>query len=161
MMRNLAATLRLARPIRKMTMPPPPRILIVEDEEVLGDNLKAYLDRRATEVRIVRDGEHAVEILESFTPDAIVMDFRLPGMNGVDTYVEMMRDKATKIACVMITGEPTDDLSRNASASGIRSVLPKPFSFCELMAQLEPPLAPEAQAAADGAADASSATRRK
>ena len=120
-------------------MPPPPRILIVEDERVLAENLKAYLDSRVLDVRTVSDGEHAVEMLNSFSPDAILMDYRLPGMNGIDTYNEMMRQKAKKIDCVMITGDPTENLSQSAADSGIRSVLSKPFSFTELMEHLDQP----------------------
>jgi len=123
-------------------MPPPPRILIVEDEQVLAENLKEYLGRRVLDVRMVADGEQAVEILDTFSPDAIVMDFRLPGMNGLDTYTEMMSGQARKIDCVMITGDATEQLSKSASERGIRSVLPKPFSFAELMERLDQPSPP-------------------
>lgn len=117
-------------------MSPPPRILIVEDEQVLAENLKEYLGRRVLDVRTVPDGEQAVKMLESFSPDAILMDYQLPGMNGIDTYKKMMRQKTKKIDCVMITGHSAEDLTQSATASGIRSVLTKPFSFAELMEQL-------------------------
>lgn len=124
-------------------MPPPPNILIVEDEQILAENIKEFLGRRVPNVRLVSDGEGAVKILDTFTPDAVVMDYRLPGMNGLDTYTEMLRRHAKKIDCVMITGDPTESLSQSASDRGIRSVLSKPFSFAELLESLEPP-APEA-----------------
>ena len=124
-------------------MPPPPRILIVEDERILAENLKEYLGRRVLDVRAVSDGEQAVEILDTFEPDAILMDYRLPGMNGLDTYTEMMRKHAKKIDCVMISGDPTEDLGQSANNAGIRSILSKPFSFAELLESLEPPPANE------------------
>ena len=120
-------------------MPPPPNILIVEDERILADNIKQFLDRRAPNVRLVSDGEHALEMLDSFTPDAIVMDYRLPGMNGLDTYTEMLRRNPKKIDCVMITGDSEAGLDQSAIDRGIRSVLCKPFSFAELLESLEPP----------------------
>ena len=120
-------------------MPPPPRILIVEDEQVLAENIKQYLGARVLDVRMVSDGEHAVEMLDSFSPDAVVMDYRLPGMNGLDTYTEMSRRQTKKIDCVMITGDPTDSLSQSANDRGIRSILSKPFSFADLLERLEPP----------------------
>ena len=128
-------------------MPPPPRILIVEDEPVLAENLKTYLSRSAPDVRTAADGEHAVEMLDSFEPDALVMDFGLPGMNGVQTYSEIVRRYTRKIDCVMITGDPSDGLTESALNSGIRSVLCKPFSFAELLRRLEPPTgeAPDTQ----------------
>ena len=119
-------------------MPPPPNILIVEDEKTLADNIKKYLDRRVPNVRVVGDGEHAVTLLETFVPDAIVMDYRLPGMDGLDTYTAMTRQCRKQIDCVMISGDATESLSQSASDRGIRSVLPKPFSFSDLLRHLEP-----------------------
>ena len=119
-------------------MPPPPNILIVEDEKTLADNIKKYLDRRVPNVRVVGDGEHAVTLLETFVPDAIVMDYRLPGMDGLDTYTAMTRQCRKQIDCVMISGDATESLSQSASDRGIRSVLPKPFSFADLLRHLEP-----------------------
>ncbi len=132
-------------------MPPPPRILIVEDEQVLAENLKEYLSRRVADVRTVVDGEHAVEMLDSFMPDALVMDFGLPGMDGLKTYSEMVRRHTRKIDCVMITGNPSEELTRSAMDSGIRTILCKPFSFAELLQRLEPPVAGEIGAAPDSA----------
>jgi len=122
---------------------PPPNILIVEDEKVLANNIKEFLDHRAPNVRIVADGEHALELLKTFTPDAIVMDYRLPGMNGIDTYSEIVRRNAKPIDCVMITGDPIENLRQTATDCGIRSVLAKPFSFAELLKRLEPGPAPD------------------
>ena len=119
-------------------MPPPPNILIVEDEKILAENIKKYLDRCVPNVRVVGDGEHAVTLLETFVPDAIVMDYRLPGMDGLDTYTAMTRQCRKQIDCVMISGDPTESLSQSASDRGIRSVLPKPFSFADLLRHLEP-----------------------
>jgi DNA-binding response OmpR family regulator len=114
---------------------PPPNILIVEDEPILAQNIKAFLEPRVPNVRVVGDGEQALEILASFTPNAVVMDYRLPGMNGLDTYSEMIR-RDSRIECVMITGDPEEGLRQCAIAIGIRSVLAKPFSFSELLKRL-------------------------
>lgn len=118
-------------------MPPPPNILIVEDERILAENLRTFLGRRAPNVRLVGDGEGAIDALKSFTPDTIVMDYRLPGMNGLETYSEMLRRNPKKIDCVMITGDSSEHLSEIVSAAGIRSLLIKPFSLNELLEQLE------------------------
>ena len=108
------------------------RILIVEDQEVLGENLKVYLGRRSADVRIAQDAEHALEILKSFTPDVVVLDYGLPGMNGVEAYVEMVRRSERQIGCVMITAYPRESIAPNANERGIRHVLSKPFGLSEL-----------------------------
>jgi DNA-binding response OmpR family regulator len=119
-------------------MPPPPNILIVADEPLFAKNIKDLLDGCAPDVRVVPNGESAVELLGSFSPDAVVMDYRLPGMNGVETYTQMARQSPTRIDCVIITAECDEKLREVVSDHGIRSVLTKPFSFAELLYRLEP-----------------------
>jgi len=121
-------------------MPPPPNILIVEDERILAENIKEFLGRRVPNVRLVSSGEGAVEMLEHFSPDAVLMDYHLPGMNGLDTYNAMQQRNPKKIECIMMTGDPADDLPQTAISRGVRSVLAKPFSFAELLESLEFPL---------------------
>jgi DNA-binding response OmpR family regulator len=119
-------------------MPPPPNILIVEDEPILADNIKELLGDSVPNIRVVANGESAVEMLKSFSPDAVVMDYLLPGMNGVETYAQMSRNSPTKIDCVIITAELEERVRGVATDHGIRSVLTKPFSFAELLDRLEP-----------------------
>ena len=115
----------------------PRRILIVEDQRVLAKNMKAYLSRGASDVRIAADIAQALEILESFSPDALVVDFGLPGADGLRTYAEIIRHQARKIDCVMITGSPTEQLAQDARDIGIHHIFCKPFRFAELPRLLE------------------------
>jgi DNA-binding response OmpR family regulator len=108
------------------------RILVVEDEQVLAQNVKAYLGRHAADVRIARDGRHAIEMIASFTPDVVVLGYGLPGENGLQIYAEMMRHRARPIGCVMITGYPLEKIIQPANKLGIRYLLCKPFSLAEL-----------------------------
>lgn len=117
----------------------PMRILIVEDERVLAKNLKAYLSRSAFDVRTAGNGEEAIEMLDTFTPDALVLDHALPGINGLQTYTEIVRRSAGRIDCVMITGNPTAELASDACEKGIRHLVCKPFRFSELQRLLEVP----------------------
>jgi len=108
------------------------RILVVEDEDVLAQNVKSYLGRRSSDVRVAADGRRAMELLESFAPDVLVLDFNLPGENGLQIYAKILRRHAAPIGCVMITGCPLGNISRSASELGIRHVLGKPFRLSEL-----------------------------
>jgi len=118
-------------------MPPLTRILIVEDEDILAENLQSFLARRAQDVRIAGDSNSTMKILESFTPDIVVLDFGLPGMDGLQTYAVIIRQRAPKAGCVMISGHLTDDITRTAKGHGIHHVLCKPFSFVELQDMLD------------------------
>ncbi|MBI2319360.1 MAG: response regulator [Betaproteobacteria bacterium] len=117
----------------------PQCILIVEDEDVLARNLKTFLERSACDVRTAADGEQAIRMLDSFRPDALVVDYALPGIDGVRTFVEIARRQAGRIDCVMITGSPSERLLDLARGCGIRHLVCKPFSFAELQQLLEDP----------------------
>jgi DNA-binding response OmpR family regulator len=108
------------------------RILVVEDEDVLAQNVKTYLGRRSPDVRIAANGRLAMELLESFTPDVLVLDFNLPGDNGLQIYAEIMRRRTHPVGCVMITGCPLGNISRTANEMGIHHLLGKPFRLAEL-----------------------------
>ena len=107
-------------------------ILIVEDERVLAQNMKAYLGRRSTEVRVAANGRFAMEIVCSFAPDVVVLDYGLPGENGFQFYLELVRYLGRRVGCVMITGYPLEKINRTANTLGIRHLLCKPFSLEEL-----------------------------
>lgn len=115
----------------------PPRILIVEDEDVLAENLKTFLSRSCPDVRTAADGERALEMLESFTPDVVVMDLALPGIDGLDAYSEIVRRHGRRIGCVMITGHALERIVERACARGIRHLLCKPFSLAELQFEID------------------------
>jgi DNA-binding response OmpR family regulator len=127
----------------------PPRILIVEDERVLAKNMKTYLSRGARDVRTAVDAAQALEILESFAPDALVLDFSLPDVDGLQTYAEIVRRHARKIDCVLITGNPTEQITHDARELGIRHIVCKPFRFSTLQRLLEEPTAATADDVSD------------
>ncbi|HEX6828401.1 MAG TPA: response regulator [Burkholderiales bacterium] len=71
-------------------------ILIVEDETILAKNLTKYLQREGFEVAAVASGEQALPMLDSFKPDAVLLDFNLPGMNGLQVLQKIReRDSET------------------------------------------------------------------
>lgn len=114
-----------------------PRILVVDDECVLAQNVKTFLDRRFPDVRVANDGRRAMALMASFNPDVVVLDYELPGENGLQVYSAMLRRHAGPIACVMITGYPLEQISRRASMVGIRHLLSKPFSLSALQRMID------------------------
>jgi len=135
--RNVGPT---ARPIPAL----PQRILIVEDGRVLAKNIKTYLARSASDVRIAGDAAQAFALLDEFVPDALVLDYGLPGSDGLQIYAEITRRKGRKIICVMVTGDSSIKLADDARELGIQHLICKPFRFSELQRILE--IAAEADA---------------
>lgn len=113
-------------------MPSPNKILVVEDEDKLAENLQAFLSRHAHDVRVASNASQALEILKSFTPNVVVLDYRLPDIDGLQAYTEIVHRQAPLAGCVMITGHPTENISNEAKERGIQHILGKPFSFKDL-----------------------------
>ena len=118
----------------------PPRILIIEDEIVLAKNMKtyfSYVSGGVSDVRTAADAAQALEILESFKPDALVLDYLLPDIDGLKLYAEIIRRQGRKINCVMITGNPSEQLTLDSRDLGINQIIRKPFRFSDLQLRLE------------------------
>lgn len=138
------------------------KILIVEDEAILAENLKSFLGRRSANVRIARDAIAAIETMQDFTPDLVLLDYGLPGMDGLQTYVRILHRKAPRASCVMITGQLTENIARTSNDYGIRHVLRKPFSFAELEQVIDQSLTdgPELESNVNGIIKRIMSTRR-
>jgi DNA-binding NarL/FixJ family response regulator len=68
------------------------RVMIVEDQPIFQElaELVLSLDPQFEIVRIAGTGEEALQVLEEANPDLILLDFRLPGIDGLETYLELM-----------------------------------------------------------------------
>lgn len=124
---------RLIRGFRRMGhhMPAATRVLIVEDEDILADNLKAHLERVSCNARIAADGATAIRLMDEFSPEVLVLDFRLPDMDGFEV-LDAIRCRCSLRECVLMTGHPTSEVYSGAAERGIRHILFKPFPLVEL-----------------------------
>jgi len=88
-------------------------ILILDDEQIVRDSLSDYFEDRLWRSVQAQSAEEALELLENESPDAVVVDVRLGGMDG-DVFIRTARVKYPKLAFVICTGSPAyavpDDL---------------------------------------------------
>lgn len=102
------------------------RVMIVDDEPVFQELvlLVLSLDPKFDVVRIAGTGEEALCELESADPDLVLLDFRMPGMDGLETARRIkQRSPDTKIA--MVTAHTEQVLGRLALEARIHEVIPK------------------------------------
>jgi DNA-binding NtrC family response regulator len=111
-------------------------VLIVEDEPALARNIASFLGGCGFEVRSAASGEDALRELESFKPDAILLDFNLPGMNGLKAF-EHMRDIDPRVKVVMMTGHASVELAVEAMKAGAYDFVTKPISLSKLRLMLD------------------------
>src|ERR1039458_9621785 len=62
------------------------KILVIDDEEDLRENLKYVLEKNGYVVKLASDGIKGLEVLESYSPDLIILDLNMPHMGGIEFY---------------------------------------------------------------------------
>jgi len=111
-------------------------ILLVEDEATLAKNMSSYLLRSGYEVRVAGSAEEGLTQLETFCPDAVVLDFNLPGLNGLQA-LERINALGTGTHVVMLTGHGSVELAVDAMKAGAYDFLTKPVALSKLRVVLE------------------------
>jgi len=117
------------------------RILIVDDDSSVRITMAGVLEDAGNTVFEAEDGYQAIELVKKNDYDIIFMDIKMPGINGVDTYLEIKKMKK-KSAVIMMTAFSVEDLIEKAINEGAYTVLHKPFDMnkaLELIAGLKNP----------------------
>ena len=107
------------------------RILIVEDEVLLAENISVFLTAGGAEVVIAHCGEDALPAAEGMDPQCVIVDYNLPGMDGIQTLLRI-RERHPRVHGVLITGQGSEAVLTAARAQGIAHVLMKPFALPDL-----------------------------
>jgi DNA-binding response OmpR family regulator len=110
------------------------RILLVDDEPLITDSLSYSLKREGFEVKAVGDGEQALKDLREFSPDLVVLDIMLPGINGLEVCRRIRATNSIPVIMLTARGEEMDRIL--GLEVGADDYLAKPFSFRELLARI-------------------------
>lgn len=112
------------------------RILTVEDEAPVADSLNAGLKALGHQVvGTAKDGAEAVESASKSHPDLIIMDIRLPGMDGIEAAKEILAQGAVPIVLLSAFGD--EELARRAGEAGVMAYLLKPADLRQLQSTVE------------------------
>ncbi|HHT9126567.1 MAG TPA: sigma-54-dependent transcriptional regulator [Candidatus Brocadiia bacterium] len=112
-------------------MKPEAVILIVDDEETIRLSLKEALSEEGHEVIDARNSDEAFKKIEDILPDLILVDLRMPGMNGM-TLLEKVKAKDPTMLVIVMTGYGTIDSAVEAMKLGAYDYLAKPFKLDHL-----------------------------
>lgn len=118
-----------------------PTVLIAEDNRGLARVLSFKLRTTGMLPTVCRDGDEAWAAFNSQRPMAIVSDYQMPGLNGLELAARVREvASAEELPFILVTGRETDlDALALRSSLGISAVLAKPFSpteLCELLRNL-------------------------
>ena len=125
-----------------------PIVMVVDDDSVARTLVGRMLDSKSYDVRFADDATEALAQLRRGRPDVILMDVRLPGLDGVTMTKRMKRSAhLADIPVIIMTGDARRETLESSMAAGAASFIVKPFSLAALGAKLEQVL-PRRQAAA-------------
>lgn len=107
------------------------RILVIDDEPAIVQLCLTVLGRLGHEVNGVTDGAEALRKLAAAPIDLIVVDYKMPGMNGFEV-IRRARALNRGLRIVLITGHGTREVVGEAIDGGVNGILVKPFTPSEL-----------------------------
>ena len=111
------------------------RVLVCEDETIIRLDLCQLLESAGlTVVGEARDGTEAVRLAEALTPDIILMDVRMPELDGVEAARRILAERQVPI--VMVTAFAERDIVQQASEAGAFGYLVKPFRQDDILAAI-------------------------
>jgi two-component system response regulator MprA/two-component system response regulator TrcR len=111
------------------------RILVIEDDEAIAEFVQLELEHRSLRVRCVYDGPSGLEAVEEFDPAVVVLDIKLPGIDGVGV-LKNLRQQGNKVPVIMLTARDTPADKVHSLDTGADDYLTKPFDTEELMARV-------------------------
>ena len=109
-----------------------PRLLIAEDDRDLAETMREVLEEDFA-VDVAVNGSDAVEMAQGERPDVVVMDARMPKMNGIEACRALRHDPRTAtLPIILVTGSSEPELAHAAFDAGATDYLRKPFSISQL-----------------------------
>lgn len=111
------------------------KVLIVDDDENIAELISLYLTKECFETQIVYDGESALEQLNTFHPNLILLDLMLPGIDGYQVCREIRKTNNVPIIMLSAKGETFDKVL--GLELGADDYMIKPFETKELVARVK------------------------
>ncbi len=110
-----------------------PKILVVEDNPVEIETIKARLKQKQYEVLIAKNGEDGIRLAIEKQPDLIFMDMILPGMHGLEAIIKLKQNPVTKdIPIVALTVMDSSEFVATCFKEGVSAFIKKPYDFSEI-----------------------------
>ncbi|NQT29404.1 MAG: response regulator [Candidatus Saganbacteria bacterium] len=104
------------------------RILVVDDEQGILDFFEKALNREGYDVRTSLDGSDALEKLKMEKPDLVILDIKMPGIDGIET-LHYIREMDKNVVVLMLTAYGTLDSAKEALRLGATDYITKPFKL--------------------------------
>lgn len=114
----------------------PLRIMVIDDENIVGKRLKPALEKTGDIVETFEDGEKALARFDEAPFDIVVTDIRMEKIDGIEI-LEHILAKSSRTKVIIITGYATVEIARDALSKGAFEFIAKPFKPSDLRAIIE------------------------
>ena len=104
------------------------KVLVVDDEKEFVESLSERLELRNLKATVVHNGEQALRAVKEEEPDVMVLDLRMPGIDGIEVLRKVKKNHPT-VAVVILTGHGTDKDEKKAMKLGAAAYMRKPVDF--------------------------------
>jgi DNA-binding response OmpR family regulator len=112
-------------------------VLVVDDEPTIAEVVSRYLERAGYATEVVSDGAVAVEAAAMSSPDLVVLDAKLPRLDGLEVMRRLRAADASRPAVIMVSGKAAEADRILGLRLGADDYLAKPFSPAELVARVD------------------------
>jgi DNA-binding response OmpR family regulator len=112
------------------------KILVVDDERSTRELLHAFLTKQGYEVILAPSGVEAFQLAKSESPNAILLDWKMPGIDGLEVCRRLRAEEKTRyIPTIIISGFGTT--KKEAANAGADDLITKPFDLTELALRIK------------------------
>jgi DNA-binding NtrC family response regulator len=112
------------------------RVLVVDDEEEFVNTLVKRLNLRGPAASGARSGQEALDFLNHESADVVVLDVKMPGMDGIETLREI-KGRHPLVEVIMLTGHASLEVAIEGMEAGAFDYLMKPINIDELLYKLQ------------------------
>jgi CheY-like chemotaxis protein len=115
-----------------------PRVLVVDDEPDVLLATRLLLQNAGHTVLVARSGEEALHVIEEAEPDAVFLDLRMPGMDGMAVLKELAaRSRLDRTPVIVLSAHGSPDRVEQTVEVGARAYVTKPFKKEDLIRALD------------------------
>ena len=112
------------------------RVLLVDDQVEFVETLVKRITRRGLDIRGVSSGQEALAFLDAHPVDVVVLDVKMPGMDGIEV-LRLIKRLHPGIEVIMLTGHASLEMAMKGMENGAYDYLMKPMDIDELLYKIE------------------------
>lgn len=115
------------------------KVLIVEDDKYLASAYRVKLTKAGFDIKIAMDGEEAIEVVNSFLPDLIILDLLMPKKDGFATLEELRKDSKWKKIPIIIASNlgQKEDIERGMKLGATDFIIKSELNLNDLVSRIQ------------------------